>query len=159
MKKPKKEALKLSLWWVDHPLITTNNVKYMYSYKDNIFFIDIKDHYYLFFLLNKKNMYSLYLYILDLVYFRNITSSKTLYVSYQSFFFDQKTLLSYQPTERVKSLSSLYRGSIWLERELREESRVSIQNLKDTRKLLYNYDYSKKISHNNYSYILNDTLV
>ena len=159
MKKLKKETLRLSLWWVDHPLININSIKYRYSYKDNIFFVDIKDHYYLFFLLNKKNMYSIYLYILDLVYFKSTASSKNLHVPYQSFFFDQKILISYQPIKRVESLSTLYKGSVWLERELREESRVPIQNLKDTRKLLYNYDYNKKINYNNYSYILNDTLI
>ena len=104
-------------------------------------------------------MYSIYLYILDLVYFKSTASSKNLHVPYQSFFFDQKILISYQPIKRVESLSTLYKGSVWLERELREESRVPIQNLKDTRKLLYNYDYNKKINYNNYSYILNDTLI
>ena len=159
MKKSKKEALKLSLWWVDHCLITTKNTKYRYSYTDNIFFIDIRDSYYLFFLLNKKNMYSIYLYILDLVYFKHTATSKAIYVSYQSFFFDQKILLFHQPIDKVRSLSNLYKGSRWLERELREESSIPVLNLKDTRKLLHNYDYNKNLSYNNYSYILNDILV
>ena len=108
----------------------------------------------MFFFFNKKNIYTSLFYILDILY--NVNSIK---ISYQSFFFDLKVLINFKTINKYYSLSNIYNSCIWLEREFKEINNINIVNLKDYRKLLYNYNYNKKFKYNNYSNIISDLLI
>ncbi len=139
-----------SLWWLDFSVINTANTAFTYKKNSNTYVISINSTN-LFFLINSKNLSSVYFYILDGCICKN-----TLFISYQSFFFDFKVLINIKFKDVLKSITNSNYGFSWVERELREFNNVSFFGLNDTRKLLSNYTYENTLSYNNYNNIIND---
>lgn len=80
----------------------------------------------------------------------------TYLLAYQSIFFDFKFLIETQFKQRITSVSSIYNGALWIERETKEFNSIQYTNLLDTRKLLSNYNYNTELQYNNFSNIIND---
>ena len=152
----KKNFSNYSLWWLDTNILNINNLNFKYSYLNNIFFLKLDSKfYYYFFLLNNKNINTLNFYILDILNYKNINLNNY-FVSYQSIFFDFKLLVETQFEKRISSLSKIYKGSLWIERETKEFSSIEYNNLIDSRKLLSNYNYNNNLQYNNFNNIIND---
>jgi hypothetical protein len=147
----KKKFSNSSTWWVDYSIIN-NGIIFSYSRYTNIYFLKINNNTnFLFFLLNKYNLNNLFFYIVDSLIVKNVY-----YVTYQTFFFDFKILVKSKFKVKIKSLSGIYGSMIWGERENKEFNKVSFSNLRDSRKLLSNYNYNNNNNYNNYSSIVND---
>lgn len=58
--------------------------------------------------------------------------------------------------KNIQSISSVYSGNSWIEREVREFNKIFFVNLNDTRKLLLSYNYNDTLHYNNYNNIIND---
>lgn len=145
-----------SLWWVDLNILNLNTVSFKYSLINNIYYININsDYFYYFFLLNYKNLNSLNFYILDIMTFKSVNINNY-YVAYQSIFFDFKILVETKFIDYISSLSKIYNGALWVERETKEFNNIQYINLKDTRKLLLNYNYNYQLQYNNFNNIIND---
>lgn len=145
-----------NLWWLDCAILNLQLTNFKYSKINNIFNINIqKNIFFFFFLINKKNLNSYLFYILDSLLINN-NNNKTLYISYQSIYFDYKVLIETYIKNEIQSLSHILKGTIWIERELKEFSNIPYSNLLDTRKLLSNYNYNNILSYNNYNNIIND---
>lgn len=112
-------------------------------------------YFYFFFLLNYKNLNSLNFYILDIITYKNINTNYY-FLAYQSIFFDFKILVETTFKDSINSLSKIYKGSLWIERETKEFNAIQYNNLTDTRKLLSNYNYNNELQYNNYNNIIND---
>lgn len=138
-------------------ILNTSVNSFNYSKNNNIFFFKLNT-FFNFFFINKKNLNSLYFYVLDcsLINFLNINYY---YIAYQSFFFDYQILLESKFFKRIASISTIYSGNSWVERELKEKNKFIYINLNDSRKLLLNYTYSNSIEYNNYNHIINDLLI
>lgn len=151
-----KKFQNYSLWWLDISILNLNNVRFKYSLLSNSYILSISEvYFYFFFLLNKKNLNTLNFYILDILTF-NVKGTHSYYVNYQSLFFDFKILIETFFTKHAVSLSKVYFGSLWIERETKEFNQLNYTNLTDTRKLLLNYNYNSSLNYNNYNNILND---
>lgn len=143
-------------WWLDFTIININCSTFKFSQLNNIYYINIKENYlYFFFLLNKNNLTSLNFYNLDITNYKIINKYKY-FVSYQSIFFDFKILIDSTINNPIHSLSTINKGSLWLERENKEFSSLQYTNLNDTRKLLSNYNYNNSIQYNQFNSIIND---
>ena len=152
----KKNFSNYSLWWLDTNILNINNLDFKYSYLNNIFFLNLDSKfYYYFFLLNNKNINTLNFYILDILNYKNVNLNNY-FVSYQSIFFDFKLLVETQFEKKISSLSKIYKGALWIERETKEFSLVEYNNLIDSRKLLSNYNYNSNLQYNNFNNIIND---
>jgi hypothetical protein len=138
-----------ALWWLDFAIIN-NMFVFKYSKYNDIFFLNL-NYNFLFFILNKYNINNLFFYIVDSTIINN-----NYFLSYQSFFFDFKILISSKITNKVESLSNVYKGLSWVERENKEFNKINFLNLQDTRKLLSNYNYNDYNNYNNYNNIIND---
>lgn len=144
------------LWWLDFNILNVNNTKFKYSLLNNIYFLSISHKFYFyFFLLNSKNLNTLNFYILDILAFRDV-NIHNYFVAYQSIFFDFKILIETHFLSRIQSISNIYSGALWIERETREFNSLSYTNIPDSRKLLSNYDYNSNIQYNNFNCIIND---
>jgi len=153
----KKNSFNSLLWWLDTSIINSSLVTFKYSKTTNIFFIKL--HFFFnFFCINKKNLNSLYFYILDCCVIKN-ANLYLYYIGYQSFFFDYQILIESKFKNLTNSLSYIYSGISWIERELKESNNFFYLNLNDSRKLLLNYNYSNSIEYNNYNHIINDLLI
>jgi hypothetical protein len=86
----------------------------------------------------------------------NVIVKNIYYISYQSYFFDFKILVKSKFKKNIMSLSTIYGSITWGERENKEFNKVTFLNLKDSRKLLSNYNYNKKNNYNHYSTLIND---
>ena len=106
-------------------------------------------------MLNNKNINTLNFYILDILNYKNVNLNNY-FVSYQSIFFDFKLLVETQFEKKISSLSKIYKGALWIERETKEFSLVEYNNLIDSRKLLSNYNYNSNLQYNNFNNIIND---
>lgn len=147
-----KNKLNSLLWWLDICILNLDSITYKYSYTNNIFFFNLNfNWFYNYFIINKYNLNTTYFYILDMLYLNN-----NVYISSQSFFFDIKILIESNIENFIQSISKIYPGCLWLEREMKEFSDITIFNLKDTRKLLTNYGYNKDMVYTNYNNIIND---
>lgn len=145
-----------SLWWVDLNILNLNNITFKYSLISNIYYVNINsDYFYYFFLLNYKNLNSLNFYILDIMTFKSINVNNY-YLAYQSIFFDFKILIETQFTHYISSISKIYNGALWLERETKEFNMIQYTNLNDSRKLLLNYNYNSALQYNNFNSVIND---
>lgn len=154
----KKKKLQTSLlWWLDTGILNTSIVSFKYSKNNNIFFLKLH-HFFNFFCITKKNLNCLYFYILDCTIINSL-NLKLHYIAYQSYFFDYQILTEYKFKKYTNSLSSIYSGNSWTERELKEFNNVFFLNLNDSRKLLLNYNYIDFIQYNNYNNIVNDLLI
>ncbi len=151
----KKNFLNNKLWWLDSYIMNTN-IKFKYSQISNIYKINISSNFFFFFfLINKKNINNLLISNLDGVIVKNLDLKKY-YISLQSFFFDFKILIDISFTNYINSISLIYSGNSWLERELKEFNNVNFINLNDSRKLLLNYNYNNDLTYNNFNNIIND---
>ena len=156
MKKKNKLTNSL-LWWLDFSILNTSLISFKYSNNNNIFFIKLFN-FFNFFCINKKNLNSLYFYILDCTIV-NCFNSNLYYIGYQSYFFDYQILIESKFTKITNSISFIYPGISWIERELKESNDIFYLNLNDSRKLLLNYNYINSIQYNNYNNIINDLLI
>ena len=151
----KKNPLNLS-WWLELKIINAETLMFQYSKINNMYYLDLKQNYlYYFFLLNKKNTSNLNFYITDLTMFNNKTLNTYLIV-YQSIFYDYKLLIQTSFKTNIQSLSSIYKGSLWIERETKEFNSINYLNMLDSRKLLSNYNYNTTLEYNNFNNIIND---
>jgi len=146
--------LNKNIWWLDFSILNFSNIKFKFYYANNIFFLEIKN-YYLFCLLNKKNVNCMLLYNLDSVIVSE-KGSNSIYSALQTFFFDIKILINTEFSKSIKSISCIYPSNLWVERELKEFNNVNFINMPDTRKLLSNYNYNNLLVYNNFNNILND---
>lgn len=145
-----------SLWWLDISILNVTNLKFKYSLINNIYFLQIFHKYlFYFFLLNKKNLNTLNFYILDILTYKNINTYQY-FIAYQSIFFDFKILVETQFKNKISSISKIYNGALWIERETKEFNLIQYNNLQDTRKLLSNYNYNNELQYNNFNNIIND---
>lgn len=152
----KKPFPSYSLWWLDISILNVNNFKFKYSFINNIYFFKLVNKYfYYFFLLNRRNLNTLNFYILDITTYKYL-GINTYLLAYQSIFFDFKFLIETQFKHRITSVSSIYNGALWIERETKEFNSIQYTNLLDTRKLLSNYNYNTELQYNNFSNIIND---
>lgn len=151
----KKNPLNLS-WWLDLKILNINTLTFSYSKINNIYSIKLNENYlFFYFLLNKKNTTSLNFYITDLTTFNN-KNINTYLIVYQSVYYDYKLLIQTIYKSKISSISSIYSGSLWIERETKEFNSVQYINLLDSRKLLSNYNYNNSLEYNNYNNIIND---
>lgn len=152
----KKSSFHYSLWWLDVNILNVNNLKFKFSFLNNIYFLTVSPRYFYFlFLLNSKNLNTLNFYLLDILTFRKINTFHY-FVAYQSIFFDFKILVETQFQDKISSISKIYNGALWVERETKEFNEIQYLNLNDTRKLLSNYNYNSDIQYNNFNNIIND---
>jgi Ni,Fe-hydrogenase III component G len=150
----KKIQITNNLWWLDYSILNLNSINFKYFYSNNIFSIKLKNFYY-FFLINKFNINSTYFYNLDATILNKITN-KTYVVSTQTFFYDLQLLLNINVANNVLSISKIYFGNTWVERELKEFNNIYFIGLIDNRKLLSNYNYNNKLNYNQFNSIIND---
>lgn len=151
-----KNIMNYLTWWLDFTIINVNSSTFKYSQLNNIYYVNIKEKYlYFFFLINKNNINSLNFYNLDITNYKILNKYKY-FIAYQSIFFDFKILIDTTVKNTIQSLSSINKGSLWLERENKEFSSLQYTNLNDTRKLLSNYNYNNSIQYNQFNSIIND---
>ena len=150
----KKIQITNNLWWLDYSILNLNSINFKYFYSNNIFSIKLKNFYY-FFLINKFNINSTYFYNLDATIVNKIVN-KTYVISTQTFFYDLQLLLNINVANNVLSISKIYFGNTWVERELKEFNNIYFIGLIDNRKLLSNYNYNNKLNYNQFNSIIND---
>lgn len=151
----KKNPLNLS-WWLDLKILSLNSLMFQYSKINNIYSLNLKENYlFFYFLLNKKNTNSLNFYITDLTTICNKLINNYIIV-YQSIYYDFKLLIDVSYKTKITSISSIYNGALWIERETKELNSLQYNNLLDSRKLLSNYNFNKNLEYNNYNNIIND---
>ena len=150
----KKIQITNNLWWLDYSILNLNSINFKYFYSNNIFSIKLKNFYY-FFLINKFNINSTYFYNLDATIVNKIVN-KTYVISTQTFFYDLQLLLNINVANNVLSISKIYFGNTWVERELKEFNNIYFIGLIDNRKLLSNYNYNNKLNYNQFNCIIND---
>lgn len=149
----KKKLSTSNLWWLDFGILGLDNLNFYYNKFNNLQIINISI-YFFFFLLQKKNL-SVYLsYILDSTIIKH--TNKYIYTYMQTHFYDNQILIKSKNSLLPISISSVYSGNNWVEREIKEFNNVFIQNMKDSRKLLLNYNYNTDLQYNNYNNIIND---
>lgn len=154
MNKKKLTPLNIS-WWLEFGFIQSN-LTFNYSLVNNTYNIKVtNDTLYYFFLINKKNTNTLNFYVLDIVTYLYTIWHKY-FIAYQSIFFDYKILIETTFKKNTKSISSIYNGVLWVERETKEFNEIQYTNLLDTRKLLSNYNYNQNLEYNNFNSIIND---
>jgi Ni,Fe-hydrogenase III component G len=150
----KKKFSNSMLWWLDYSILNTNNIRFKYLLTNNVFSVSLLNFFY-FMLINKKNLNALFFYNLDAVIKKNINRN-TLFIAYQSIFFDFKILIDVNFSKNISSTASIYPGNSWVERELKEFNQVNVLKLNDSRKLLLNYNYNLTAQYNHYNNITND---
>jgi len=150
----KKIIINNNLWWLDYSILNLDNIKFKYYYFSNIFYIKLINFFF-FFLINKNNLNNMFFYNLDaLIYNKN--NSNKYYIGTKTFFFDLQILIEIKFSNKLQSLSKIYSGNNWIERELKEANNILFTNLLDNRKLLSNYNYNNSLEYNNYNLILSD---
>ena len=134
-------------------------LKYLYPLQ--IFFILKNYKIILWYSINFKNTYYLYinykfikiinLYIKHELYLNNtifidnsIFNKKYLYYNYFSFYLNLHFFfINYIKKNQILSISYIYYNSLWVERETSEMFYIFFKNIKDSRKLLLNYSFVK----------------
>jgi len=150
----KKIQITNNLWWLDYSILNLNSINFKYFYSNNIFSIKLKNFYY-FFLINKFNTNSTYFYNLDATILNKVVN-KSYVISTQTFFYDLQLLLNINVANNVLSVSKIYFGNTWIERELKEFNNIYFIGLIDNRKLLSNYNYNNKLNYNQFNSIISD---
>lgn len=152
----KKKFTTSTLWWLDTHILNFSCIEFQYKKQTNIFHLKISNiFFFFFFLINKKNFNTLFFYNLDITTISTILT-KIYYTSTQTIFNDYKLLISTNYNNVLPSISHIYSGNSWLERELKEFHTVNYINLNDSRKLLSNYTYHTDQQYNHYNNIIND---
>ena len=78
------------------------------------------------------------------------------FIGIQTFFFDLQIFAEITFKDKLDSLSKVYSGNTWMERELKESNNIFFLNLIDNRKLLFNYNYNNNLEYNHFNSIIND---
>lgn len=152
----KKTFSTSTLWWLDAHIVNTSVLKFKYSKFNNIFFVNIsQSFYYFFFLINKRNSNGLLLLNLDAVILKS-TPKNYYYLATQTVFGDYRILTCIKFINYIQSISQVFAGNTWIERELKEFNEVIFLNLIDTRKLLSNYNYETDLNYTHFNEIVND---
>lgn len=138
------------LWWLEFSILTTQSISFKYNKYNNIYYLNMQNYYY-FLLLNKFNLNTLFFFLLDCTIL-----NKKYYLSIETLFYDFKILVSSNINKSLVSVSNIFFSNSWVERELKEVNRVNFINLKDSRKLLLNYNYNSELVYSNYNNIVND---
>lgn len=147
------------LWWIDFNYTCNSIIKFKYINNINIIHIQKQDSI-IFFLYLIKNIQSLFFYLLDFSKnFEKIKSLSQVYINFQSIFYSFSFLLYFYYTNFLYSISSIFNGSLWLEREFSERYAINFLNIKDSRKLLYSYNYNKDLYFTNYNHIISDIYI
>jgi NADH:ubiquinone oxidoreductase subunit C len=154
----KRKFTNNSLWWIDFTLLNTGNTKFLYNKESNIFTLNIdKKFYFFYFVLTKYSLNILKFFNLDCTFLDKSTNIKNLYIiATQTIFCDYKALVTVYTDKHIDSLSTIYNGNTWVERELREFYQIFFTNLYDSRKLLSNYNYNTELSYNHFNSIVYD---
>ena len=150
----KKIITNNNLWWLDFSILNLNNIKFKYFYFSNIFYIKLINFFF-FFLINKNNINNMLFYNLDSLIFNNNINDKYI-CGVQTMFFDLQVLLEINFNNKLTSLSGIYSGNTWLEREMKEMGNITFLNLLDNRKLLSNYNYNNNLEYTHFNSIIND---
>jgi Ni,Fe-hydrogenase III component G len=100
-------------------------------------------------------MNNMFLYNMDCLISNKYNINKY-YIGSQTFFFDLQLLVEFNFKNKIDSLSKIYSGNTWIERELKESNDVFFLDLLDNRKLLSNYNYNFTLEYNHYNSIIND---
>ena len=132
----KKIQITNNLWWLDYSILNLNNINFKYFYFNNIFSLKLINFYYGTILDKAVN--------------------KTYVLSIQTFFYDLQILLNINIINNALSISKIYFGNTWIERELKEFNNIYFIGLTDNRKLLSNYNYNSKLAYNQFNSMLND---
>jgi len=146
------------IWWQPKPLeslILLNLTSPIAFYTktttpSNYLHLSLKnqDHYwfYIYLRMNSTRLYT----PLDLSY---VTNTETL-ITVSSCFLTYFSLVTYSVGKDIESISSVYRGFTWVERETRELFNISLTLLIDSRRLLTDYVSGRpdNISYNTMSY-------
>ena len=154
----KKKFINSSLWWLDMGILNNSGITFKYKVKSNLFFLSLlKNFYFFYFLINKKNINTLLFLNLDATLINSYEFYRH-YISTQTIFSDFKILIDtvLLKNTSVPSLSHIYNGNTWIERELKEFYKLSFINLIDSRKLLSNYNYNSNLNYNQFNSIIGD---
>lgn len=144
------------MWWLDINIINTHNILFTYLTESNLFTLQLsKLYYYYYFLINRNNLNSLYFFNLDATVVNN-EDLNTYYIATQTIVADFKILIKVLFTNNLQSLSQIYPGNTWVEREVREFYSIFFNNLLDSRKLLSNYNYNHNLNYNQFNNIVYD---
>ena len=145
-----------SLWWLEINLLNTNNFIFSYKKNNNIFYLTVeKNFYYFYFLILKNSLNTLLYYNLDVTLIKYLNNC-TYYNSTQTIFCDFKIMIISNILKQINSISSIYKGNTWIEREIKEFYNIYIINLIDSRKLLLNYNYNYNLNYNQFNNIISD---
>lgn len=85
-----------------------------------------------------------------------MNNKNNIYFSIQTFFFDLQIMLDIAFKNYIPSISKIYPGNCWSERELKEFNNIFFLNLLDNRKLLTNYNYNNNLEYNHFNQIISD---
>ena len=153
--KEKRKFTNNSLWWLDVCILNNNNFLFNYKNNNNLFYLNINNSfYYYYYLIMRKNLNTLLFLNSDITTIKSTINK--LYISKQSIFCDFKIMLSVNIENKINSVSTIYCGNTWLERELREFYNFFFINLVDSRKLLLNYNYNSSLNYNQFNNIISD---
>lgn len=154
--KKQKDFSANTLWWLDTHIINTSILKFKFNKTNNLYYVNLTNaFYYYFFLLNKNNSNTLFFSNLDAVILKN-TTSNYYYITTQTMFSDFKIIIYTKFNDYLQSISQVFPGNTWIERELREFNENTFLNLVDTRKLLSNYSYETNLNYVHFNEIIND---
>ena len=152
----KRKFTNNSLWWLDINILNTNNILFTYLTESNLFTLQLsKSYYYYYFVINRNNLNSLYFFNLDATVV-NVGDFNNYYITTQTIISDFKILIAVLFTNNLQSLSQIYLGNTWIEREVREFYGIFFTNLLDSRKLLLNYNYNHNLNYNQFNGIVYD---
>lgn len=145
-----------SLWWLDLHILNLNNTIFLFSKTNNIYYLNLQNSFlYYMHLFNKFSLNGTKFFTLDKTV-ENCNLKKNYYVAIRSIFFDFQLLIKISTSEKIQSVSNVYNGDLWIERELREMNNIHYKNLQDSRKLLLNYNYNQQLQYNQYNNIIED---
>lgn len=144
-----KKQFFINYWWVDLFFYNIKNVKFNYINKnDKDILLSNNSHLFIYTLTLKYNFYLLKFFLYDLSFLNN-----NFYYIFETYFFNIKLTFKYKKNSKVNmSISNIFNSAVWSERELKELNNITLTGLKDTRKLLNNYN-NNSIQYNNYNNI------
>lgn len=129
---------------------------FTYLTESNLFTIQLsRTYYYYYFLINRNNLNSLYFFNLDATVIEG-KNYNTYFVTTQTIISDFKILIKILFSNKLQSVSQIYPGNTWVEREVREFYNIFFTNLLDSRKLLSNYNYNSNLNYNQFNNIIYD---
>ena len=153
----KRKFTNNSLWWLDINILNTNSILFNYLTESNIFTIQLSHtYYYYYFLINKNNLNILHFSNLDATVIGGKVGVNCYYITTQTTVCDFKILIKILFYNKLQSISQVYLGNTWIEREVREFYSVFFTNLLDSRKLLSNYNYNNNLEYNQFNNIIYD---